>query len=64
MRASKEAPFLWVSLALIAISAAGVLRLETRNSLGAQFFDGDTKTPVIAALVAAAVGIGFKFVLM
>lgn len=47
VRAGKEAPFLWVSLALIAISAVGVLRLETRNSLGAQFFDGDTKTPVI-----------------
>jgi uncharacterized protein len=51
VRAGKEGPYLWVSLGLIAISLVGTLRLETRNSLGAQFFDIQTDIPVLHDLV-------------
>lgn len=51
VRAGKEAPFLWISLALIALSTAGLFRLETRNTLGAQFFDSESSLPVLSDLL-------------
>jgi predicted RND superfamily exporter protein len=51
VRAGKEAPYLWISLALIALSAIGVFRLETRNTLGAQFFDAQSDLPVLSGLL-------------
>jgi predicted RND superfamily exporter protein len=39
VRQKKEAPLLWASLAVVAVVGAGVLRLDTRNSLAAQFFE-------------------------
>lgn len=39
VRQKKEAPLLWVSLAIVVAVGAGVFRLDTRNSLAAQFFE-------------------------
>jgi uncharacterized protein len=52
VRAGKEAPFLWGSLIIIAVACAGIFGLETRNTLGAQFFEGDTKIPIVKDLMA------------
>jgi uncharacterized protein len=46
VRAGKEAPFFWISLAIIAWALLGVTRLETRNTLGAQFFDINLELPL------------------
>ncbi|MFN3656951.1 MAG: murein biosynthesis integral membrane protein MurJ [Pseudolabrys sp.] len=49
----------------LAAYAVGLLPFVLIRSAVASFFArGDTKTPVIAALIAAAVNIGFKFLLM
>jgi len=39
VRANKERPILWVSLALIAVAAVGVVQLRAGNSMGSQFFE-------------------------
>jgi len=51
VRAGKEGPYLWVSLGVIAFALIGLTRLETRNTLGAQFFDINTDIPVLQDLV-------------
>ncbi len=39
VRKRKERPILWVFVAIIAIAAVGVMRLEAGNTLGSQFFE-------------------------
>jgi len=39
VRAGKERPILWVSLALIAVAAVGVVQVRAGNSMGSQFFE-------------------------
>jgi predicted RND superfamily exporter protein len=41
VRNSRERPILWVFLCLIVIALFGVRRLDTNNSLGAQFFESN-----------------------
>jgi uncharacterized protein len=41
VRVGRERPILWVFGAIIAVALAGVGRLETGNSLGAQFFEAN-----------------------
>lgn len=41
IRERKEKPILWVFFGLIILAAIGLTRLETRNSLSAQFFDSN-----------------------
>jgi predicted RND superfamily exporter protein len=44
VRERKEKPIIWVFFAVIIIAAIGMERLETRNSLGAQFFKANGPT--------------------
>ena len=41
MRQRRERPILWISAAVILVAGIGVFRIETRNSLGAQFFEAN-----------------------
>jgi hypothetical protein len=41
VRNGRERPIVWIFAALIAVAVVGVLRLETNNSLGAQFFESN-----------------------
>ena len=41
VRSGRERPILWVFSVLIAVAIVGVGRLETNNSLGAQFFEAN-----------------------
>lgn len=41
VRQKKEGPILWISLVVVALAVVGTFRLETRNSLGAQFFEAN-----------------------
>ena len=41
IRNKRERPLLWVFVAIIAVAVVGMTRLQTNNSLGAQFFESN-----------------------
>ncbi len=41
IRNKREQPMLWVFIAIIAVAVVGMTRLQTNNSLGAQFFESN-----------------------
>ncbi|HEX7500571.1 MAG TPA: MMPL family transporter [Polyangia bacterium] len=41
IRNRRERPMLWVFIAIIAVAVVGMTRLQTNNSLGAQFFESN-----------------------
>jgi predicted RND superfamily exporter protein len=41
IRNKRERPMLWVFIAIIAVAVVGMTRLQTNNSLGAQFFESN-----------------------
>jgi predicted RND superfamily exporter protein len=41
IRNKREQPMLWVFVAIIAVAVVGMTRLQTNNSLGAQFFESN-----------------------
>jgi len=50
VRQGKESKLFYSALAVLALTIAGISRLETRNSLNAQFFDVPSDTPIIGPL--------------
>lgn len=51
VKAGREGKLFWGSLAVVVVLIAGSFRLETRNSLRAQFFDVQTDIPIIGELL-------------
>lgn len=51
VRQGREGKLFYISLAALAITIGGIARLETRNSLNAQFFDVAIDTPIIGPLL-------------
>lgn len=51
VRHGREAKLFYGALALLALTIAGIGRLETRNSLSAQFFDVPSDTPILGSLL-------------
>jgi uncharacterized protein len=51
VRHGREGKLFYGALALLALTLAGIGRLETRNSLNAQFFDVPSDTPILGALL-------------
>ncbi|HXS16263.1 MAG TPA: MMPL family transporter, partial [Polyangiaceae bacterium] len=50
VRQGRESKLFYGALAVLALTIAGIGRLETRNSLNAQFFDVPSDTPIIGPL--------------
>jgi predicted RND superfamily exporter protein len=51
VRHGREGKLFYASLAVLAVTLAGIGQLETRNSLSAQFFDVPSDTPVLGSLL-------------